>query len=171
MMGNENLSIGALARQVQCTVPTIRYYESVGLLPRAARQDGGHRLYMDADVDRLTFIRRCREFGFSMEQVRSLASLGQDERRSCLELRDVAATHLTSVHARITELQGLAHSLQTFIATCDGTCAGGPGPQCTILDDLKTATPTCACGPRPTSLSPRGPQRSRVQRPSGASRP
>lgn len=164
------MRIGTLAHRTGTNVPTIRYYESVGLLPKAARQDGGHRLYMEADVDRLTFIRRCREFGFSMEQVRSLTSLGQDARRSCLELRDVAATHLTSVHARITELQGLAHSLQTFIATCDATCAGGPGPQCTILDDLKTATPTCACGPRPTSLTPGRLQRSRVQRTSGASR-
>lgn len=147
------MRIGTLAQRTGTNVPTIRYYESVGLLPRAARQDGGHRLYMDADVDRLTFIRRCREFGFSMEQVRSLARLAQDERRSCLELRDVAATQLASVQARITDLQGLARSLQGFVTTCDATCVGGPGPECTILDDLKKTTPNCACGPRQPPLA------------------
>ena len=142
------MRIGTLAQRTGTNVPTIRYYESVGLLPKPARQDGGHRLYMEADVDRLTFIRRCREFGFSMEQVRSLTSLGQDQRRSCLELRDVAASHLSSVQARITELQGLAKSLRAFIGTCDATCAGGPGPECSILDDLKNRASACACAPR-----------------------
>jgi len=142
------MRIGTLAQRTGTNVPTIRYYESVGLLPRAARQEGGQRLYMEADVERLTFIRRYREFGFSMEQVRSLASLGQDRRRSCLELRDVAASHLKSVQDRIAELHGLAESLAAFIGTCDATCAGGPGPECSILDDLRQETSVGACVPR-----------------------
>ena len=154
------MRIGTLAQRTGTNVPTIRYYESVGLLPKAARQEGGQRLYMEADVGRLTFIRRCREFGFSMEQVRSLASLGQDQRRSCLELREVAASHLSSVQARIKELQGLAESLQAFVGTCDATCVGGPGPECSILDDLKRTSPGCTCPsaavPSPSSkTSPR----------------
>jgi DNA-binding transcriptional MerR regulator len=130
------MRIGTLAERTGTNVPTIRYYESIGLLPRAARQEGRQRVYGEGDVERLTFIRRCREFGFSVEQVRSLETLGRDRSRSCLELRDLAATHLSDVRARIRELEGLARSLETFVETCDATCAGGAGPDCTILDDL-----------------------------------
>jgi len=130
------MRIGTLAQRTGTNVPTVRYYESIGLLPKASRQEGGHRLYGEADVERLTFIRRCREFGFSVEQVRSLVTLGRDRSRSCLELHDVAATHLSDVRARIRELEGLAQSLETFVETCDTTCAGGAGPDCAILEDL-----------------------------------
>jgi hypothetical protein len=65
-----------------------------------------------------------------------LETLGRDRSRSCLELRDLAATHLSDVRARIREMEGLARSLETFVETCDATCVGGAGPDCTILDDL-----------------------------------
>lgn len=139
------MRIGALAKRTGTNVPTIRYYESIGLLPRAARQEGGQRLFGEADVERLMFIRRCRDFGFSVEQVRSLAALGNDRSRSCLELRDLAATHVSDVRARIRELDGLADSLERFVDTCDATCAGGAGPDCTILDDLGKAPRQCGC--------------------------
>ena len=84
------MRIGTLADRTGTNVPTIRYYESIGLLPQAARQEGRQRVYGERDVERLTFIRRCREFGFSVEQVRSLEALGRDRSRSCLELRELA---------------------------------------------------------------------------------
>lgn len=130
------MKIGTLAERTGTNVPTIRYYESIGLLPQAARQEGRQRVYGEGDVERLTFIRRCRDFGFSVEQVRSLEALGRDPTRSCLELRDLAASHLTDVQARIRELKALARSLAAFVDSCDATCAGGAGPDCTILDDL-----------------------------------
>jgi DNA-binding transcriptional MerR regulator len=73
-----NLKIGALAKQTGANVPTIRYYEEIGLLRSVGRQAGNQRVYSDADVKSLTFIRRCREFGFSIDQVRSLVALVQD---------------------------------------------------------------------------------------------
>jgi DNA-binding transcriptional MerR regulator len=130
------MRIGALARRTGTNVPTIRYYESIGLLAKAPRQEGNQRLYTEGDVERLTFIRRCRDFGFSVEQVRSLAALGRDRSRSCLELRDVAASHLDDIHTRIRELQRLARSLEAFVETCGTACAGGAGPDCTIIADL-----------------------------------
>jgi DNA-binding transcriptional MerR regulator len=139
------MRIGTLARRTGTNVPTIRYYESIGLLPRAARQEGRQRVYGEGDVERLTFIRRCREFGFSVEQVRSLDTLGRDRSRSCLELRDLAATHLSDVRARIRELEGLAVSLEAFVETCDATCVGGAGPDCTILEDLSRMPRSCSC--------------------------
>jgi len=135
------MKIGTLATRTGTNVPTIRYYESIGLLPQASRREGGQRTYTDADAQRLTFIRRCREFGFSIDQVRSLDALGRDRSRSCMELRDVAARHLATVRARIRELKALASDLDAFVQACDQTCAGGPGPECTILGDLATAAP------------------------------
>lgn len=139
------MRIGTLAKCSGTNVPTIRYYESVGLLPPAVRQEGGQRVYGDADVERLTFIRQCREFGFSNHQVRSLVALGRDQSRSCLELRDLAAAHLSDVRTRVRELEGLAKSLEAFVDTCEATCAGGAGPECTILDDLSKSPKRCGC--------------------------
>lgn len=150
------MRIGALAHRTGTNVPTIRYYESIGLLPRAARQEGRQRVYGESDVERLTFIRRCRDFGFSVEQVRSLAALGRDHSRSCLELRDLAAAHLSDVRARIRELEGLAVSLEAFVDTCDATCVGGAGPDCTILEDLSRVPRPCGCGPAADQSSTHG---------------
>ncbi|CCV06245.1 DNA-binding transcriptional activator in response to Zn(II) [Mesorhizobium metallidurans STM 2683] len=130
------LKIGTLAERTGTNTPTIRYYEKIGLLPRADRQDGGQRRYGDEDVKRLTLIRRCREFGFSIEQVRSLAALVEDPDRSCLEARDLAREHLMVVRAKLRELQALERGIASFVASCETACAGGPGPDCTILEDL-----------------------------------
>ena len=130
------LRIGALAERAGTNAPTIRYYEEIGLLRRADRQTGGQRAYGEEDVRRLAFIRRCRDFGFSIEQVRSLVALVQDRERSCMEARDLAHEHLTAVRAKLSELKALERSIAGFIATCNASCAGGPGPDCTILEDL-----------------------------------
>lgn len=131
-----NLKIGALAERTGTNAPTIRYYEEIGLLRSADRQAGGQRVYGDADVKRLTFIRRCREFGFSIEQVRSLVALVQDPKSSCMHARDLAQDHLTAVRTKLAELKALERSIAAFVANCDTSCAGGPGPDCVILDDL-----------------------------------
>lgn len=128
--------IGDLAERTGTSAPTIRYYEQIGLLRRAARQGGGHRVYTRDDAERLTFIRRCREFGFSIDQVRTLASIVQDPHSSCMQARDMAAEHLAAVRATIRELKALEGSLIAFVKSCDTSCAGGPGPDCVILDDL-----------------------------------
>lgn len=143
------LRIGALAERAGTNAPTIRYYEDIGLLPRAHRQLGGQRSYDTDDVKRLTFIRRCREFGFSVEQVRSLVALMQDRQRDCLEARDLAQEHLAAVRVKRRELQSLERSLCAFIETCDASCRGGPGPDCVVLEDLGEAPPwpSAARGP------------------------
>ncbi|WP_119301823.1 MerR family transcriptional regulator [Dongia deserti] len=131
-----SLRIGALAERAGTNAPTIRYYEEIGLLRPADREVGGQRAYGEEDVKRLTFIRRCRDFGFSIEQVRSLVALVEDRERSCMEARDLAQEHLAAVRAKLDELKGLERSVVSFIASCDASCAGGPGPDCAILDDL-----------------------------------
>jgi DNA-binding transcriptional MerR regulator len=134
-----NLRIGALAARTGTSAPTIRYYEEIGLLRPADRQPSGQRSYGDEDVKRLTFIRRCRDFGFPIEQVRSLVALVQDRDSSCLDARAIAETHLEAVRAKIVELKALERSILGFCISCDNTCAGGPGPDCVILEDLAKA--------------------------------
>ncbi|UFZ02345.1 helix-turn-helix domain-containing protein [Bradyrhizobium ontarionense] len=135
------LKIGALARQTGTSAPTIRYYEEIGLLPSAGRQAGNQRIYGEADVRSLTFIRRCREFGFSIGQVRELVALGRDPKSSCADARDLAQEHLQTVRAKLAELKALERSIAALIVSCDASCAGGPGPECVILDDLSKARP------------------------------
>ena len=130
------LRIGELARRTGTNAPTVRYYEQIGLLPPASRRDGGQRSYGEEDVRRLTFIRRCRDFGFSIEQVRALAALVQDRERSCLEARDLAQSHLEAVRAKLDELKALERAIARFVESCEGACVGGPGPDCVILEDL-----------------------------------
>jgi DNA-binding transcriptional MerR regulator len=133
------LSIGELARRSGATPPTIRYYEQIGLLPRPDRGDGGHRMFGDADLKRLTFIRRCRDFGFPIDQVRDLVTVMEDPGRSCTDMRDLAQTQLASVRSRLEELRALEVSLSELVVGCTARCAGGPGPDCVIIDDLSAS--------------------------------
>lgn len=133
---DQALSIGTLARRSGTTPPTIRYYEQIGLLRRPDRRGGGHRVYGEADLQRLTFIRRCRDFGFPIEQVRELVSVTENADRSCIEVRDLARDQRAAVRARLAELRELEASLGLLVTDCEARCAGGPGPDCIILEDL-----------------------------------
>jgi MerR family copper efflux transcriptional regulator len=143
------LTIGALAERSGCSVPTIRYYEEIGLIPPARRRDSGHRVYDASAVDLLTFVRHCRDFGFPIEQVRELVSLAASEQRDCFETLDIAQAHLKTVRAKLAELRALERSLARFAKSCSEMCAGGPAARCTILRDLGSAPSTVAancCG-------------------------
>jgi len=137
----ETLKIGELADRTGTNTPTIRYYESIGLLPRAGRQGGGQRRYGQEDVRRLTFIRRCRDFGFPVEQVRELTALVEDPARCCTEARDIAQAHLDAVRAKLAELRALERDIVGFVERCDTACAGGPGPACVPLAELTVLAP------------------------------
>ena len=147
------IKIGSLAKRTGTTAPTIRYYEEIGLLPKASRQMGSQRIYGEDDAQRLTFIRRCRAFGFSIEQVRLLTSLVQDRDRSCDEARDLAQSHLLAIRDRLAELQQLEQSISAFVESCDRSCAGGPGPDCTIIDGLGVDPPKRGCNSGGSSRS------------------
>jgi DNA-binding transcriptional MerR regulator len=130
------LTIGALSAQTHCPIATIRYYEEIGLLPRAARAANGHRHYREADLKRLTFIKRCRDFGFPIEQVRDLAKLFENGEQACSEVRDLAQEHLLQVRTKIEELRQLEASLAGFVGSCDANCRGGLSRDCVILEDM-----------------------------------
>ncbi len=129
-------SIGVLAGRTRSSVPTIRYYESVGLLPAGPRTEAGRRVYDEAAVRRLGFIRRCRDFGFAIEQVRELVGLMDEPQRPCIEVREVAARHLTQLRVKLAELTALEQAMAEFVGSCDTACAGGAAVDCSILEDL-----------------------------------
>ncbi len=129
------LRISELADAAGTTPPTIRYYEQIGLLP-SPRRVGGQRRYDDDDVRRVTFVRRCRDIDFSLDQVRSLVELMADDGRSCLEARDLAETHLAAVHAKLMDLRALERSIAELIEAAKGDCDGGPGAECVVLERL-----------------------------------
>lgn len=133
--GHMALRIGELADATGTTAPTIRYYEQIGLLPNP-RRAGVQRRYEDDDVRRVTFIRRCRDLAFSIEQVRGLVELTHDRDRSCLEARDLAELHLTAVRAKLADLHMLESRIASLIATSKDGCRGGPAAECVVLDGL-----------------------------------
>ena len=124
------LTIGQAARDSGCTPPTIRYYEEIGLLPDAPRTEAGQRRYDASALRRLGFIRRCRDFGFSIDQVRELVDLVDHPDRPCDEVRAVAQAHLQRLRSRIDEIRALEARLNAFVQGCAASCAGGPTVDC-----------------------------------------
>jgi MerR family mercuric resistance operon transcriptional regulator len=126
------LSIGTLAKTTGCAADTIRYYERAGLLPRPPRTEGGHRQYAEADRQRLRVIRRSRQLGFSLEEIRNLLALADRRAIDCAAVRGVAALHLEEIGRRVRELQAWRRTLGRLITACERE----GGPTCPILDAL-----------------------------------
>lgn len=132
-----DLRIGELAKSAGTSAPTIRYYEQIGLMAPASRPSGGQRAYGRADVRRLTFIRQCRDFGFSIVQTRQLAGLIQDPGRRCDEAKALAQQRLNDIRDKLRELKALERSVAQFLRDCDdASCLGGAGPDCSVLAGL-----------------------------------
>ena len=129
------LTIGRLAARSGVHLETIRYYERIGLMPEPGRTVGGHRLYDDAHRSRLGFIRRARELGFGIDEIRALLGLAEPQRRSCEEVRAIAAQHLGDVRAKIADLARLEAVLAETIGRCDER---GVTPCCPVLEMLET---------------------------------
>jgi len=127
--------IGTLAKRTSVNIETIRYYERVGLLARPPRSPGRHRLYDEDYVHRLAFVRRCRELGFSIEDVRALLRLVDAGGSDCASTKDITLRHLDNVRGKIASLKKLEKALKTMADACR------PGRQvtCPILDALSEA--------------------------------
>ncbi|WP_340645170.1 MerR family DNA-binding protein [Phenylobacterium sp.] len=134
------MTIGQVADHSQCSAPTIRYYEDVGLLRAIDRTPNGRRAYGWPQVHRLTFIRRARDLGLSIEQVRSLLQVSDGDPSDCGQARDLITIHLDAVRRRRTELERLEQTLSGMAARCDSTCANAPDSACTVFDDLFAST-------------------------------
>lgn len=124
--------IGALSRRTGVNIETIRYYEREGLLRRPARTAGGYRTYVPADAQRLAFIRRTRDLGFSLDEVRRLLGLADQKSRSCRSVHALAAQHLSDIRTRISDLKKMEAVLRSMVAEC----AAGTMPDCPLLEAL-----------------------------------
>jgi MerR family mercuric resistance operon transcriptional regulator len=128
----EGIAIGELSKLTGVNIETIRYYEKIKVLPHPSRAANGRRVYGPSERRVLVFVRRTREMGFSLDDVRALLRLGGPEKASCREVREIAAHHLDHIRAKIGDLRKLERLLAKTIARCSGTTA----PECPVLDIL-----------------------------------
>ena len=124
--------IGTAAKQTGVKVPTIRYYEQVGLLPAPPRTDSNRRLYGEADVRRLTFIRHARELGFEVEAIRTLIALQNEPGQACDTADGIARARLAEVDSRIASLTALKKELERMVRGC----AHGRVDECRVIEVL-----------------------------------
>ncbi len=134
---HSSFSIGALAKQSGVKVVTIRYYEQSGLLPPCERTAGNYRRYSQDHLDRLCFVRHCRELGFSLEEVRDLLRLSVIKESKCEDVCRMAEQHLRDVERKIADLKRLASELRSISASCNGK---RPMADCRIIAALKSET-------------------------------
>lgn len=116
-------SIGDLSRRTGVKVPTIRYYEEIGVLSNAGRTSGNQRRYDDAALERLAFVRHARDLGFSLEDIRTLIGLHERPGHPCAEATEIAERQLVAVRDRIARLQNLERELARIASACDGTAS------------------------------------------------
>lgn len=131
----EHITIGKLAAATGIKVETVRYYEKAGLIDPPSRTAGNYRSYRPEDVSRLRFIRRTRDLGFSLDEIRTMLDLAAQRDRDCASVDALASSHLAEVERKIADLQALRRELATVISSC----AGGTVAECRILDAFAIA--------------------------------
>lgn len=141
-MNSSVLTIGDLSKVTSTKVETIRYYERIGLLAAPARTAGNYRAYGKTELDRLSFIRRARDLGFGIDQIRTLLGLSESKKRSCKAVDAIARQHLADVDSKIADLMALRRELDSIISQCDCGTIG----ECRIIEALapsrKAGVPT-----------------------------
>jgi MerR family transcriptional regulator, copper efflux regulator len=128
------MNIGAAAKASGLSAKMIRYYESIGLLQAAGRSANGYRNYSPLELQQLSFIKRARDLGFTLEEVAKLLALWQDRQRASADVKALAAEHIDDLNRRISELVGLRDTLQELAHSCNGD----ERPDCPILKELES---------------------------------
>ena len=127
------MNIGKVSQASGVSTKMIRYYEQIGLIPTAGRNNAGYRSYSVTDVERLKFIKRSRELGFSVVEISDLLDLWNDRIRQSADVKRLALGHIEKLEQRINDLQQMANTLKDLI----NCCAGDDRPECPILEGLK----------------------------------
>lgn len=125
-------NIGEAAKASGVSAKMIRHYESLGLMKEARRTYAGYRIYDDADVHTLRFVRRARDLGFSIKEIEQLLGLWRNRRRTAVDVRRIAQKHIADLDQKIDELQAMRRTLEQLVRHCHGDSR----PECPILDDL-----------------------------------
>lgn len=131
MATDHEFGIGELSQNTGVHIETVRYYEKIGLLPRPPRTGGGHRIYSIPHLKRLVFIRRSRELGFTLDEIRNLLGMVEGG-YTCGEVREAALAHLKTIRRKIADLRRMERTLADTAARCEG----GTAPDCPIIDVL-----------------------------------
>lgn len=139
------MTIGEAARRSGVSAKMIRYYESIGLLPAAGRTGSGYRDYGGDDIARLSFVRKARDLGFSMERIRGLMALWANGERSNADVRALALDHVRELEDRAAHLQEMIATLRQLVADC----AGQAETECPIIAELGDHRPAPPCAPAP----------------------
>lgn len=132
------MNIGQVAKSSGVSAKMIRYYEQIGLIPKADRSDAGYRNYGLSDAHSLRFIRRARDLGFSVEQISELLALWRDRERASSDVKKVALAHVAGLKSKIAELQAMAQTLEHLADHCHGN----DRPDCPIIADFAEPTAT-----------------------------
>lgn len=127
-----DMPIGEMSRRSQVKVPTIRYYEQIGLLPEPPRSEGNRRLYGARDLKRLSFIRHARDLGFEIDAIRTLLTLQDNPAMPCAEADSIARDKLREVNDRIESLMALKEELEAMVGGCGHNCVG----DCRVIEVL-----------------------------------
>jgi Cu(I)-responsive transcriptional regulator len=130
-------TIGDMSKATATKIETIRYYEKIGLLPEPARTTSNYRDYGHGELGRLSFIRRARDLGFSLDQVRAMLSISGDRSRDCAGIDRIAKEHLLEVDRKLADLTSLRKELKAVIDSCDG----GIVADCRIIEALGPSLP------------------------------
>jgi MerR family mercuric resistance operon transcriptional regulator len=136
-VGTARYGVGDAARLSGVHLETIRYYERIRLIPPAGRGSGGRRLFTEAEVHRLGFIRQARDMGFSQDEVRALLALSAGEVVSCGEVKAIAERHLAATRRRLGDLRKLERLLAATVAQC----SGGTAPVCPVIEAIGRRRP------------------------------
>jgi len=126
------MNIGEAAKTSGVNAKLIRHYESIGIIPKASRSDAGYRVYSDADVNILSFVKRARGLGFSMKEIKKLVGLWRNKSRSSSDVKNLALTHVKDMELKIAELQSMVKTLNHLAKFCHGDNR----PDCPIIDSL-----------------------------------
>ena len=126
------MNIGEASSESGVSAKMIRYYESIGLMPAAARTESGYRLYSDGDVHTLRFIHAARDLGFAIEQIEELLVLWRDRSRASADVKRLALEHVEQLEHKIEELRQMVHTLRHLAEHC----RGNQRPQCPIVETL-----------------------------------
>lgn len=125
-------AIGEMSRETGVNIEAIRYYERIGIIPKPDRTEGGNRQYNYAQLKRLFFIKRCRELGFNLEEIRALLGMTDSQEFTCREVHTMTVDHLATVKKKIADLRRLEKALRSMAAEC----SKGEIPDCPIIDIL-----------------------------------
>jgi len=136
-MNDVSMNIGEAAKASGVSAKMVRYYEEIGLIPKARRTLSGYRTYSASEVHSLRFIRQARNLGFSIEQITQLLALWQDRRRPSRKVKELAHVHIEELEARIREMRDMKRTLENLVKQCHGD----DRPDCPILEGLEKALP------------------------------